>query len=336
MVVGSPNDDDRRGSAYVYQRNKKGGWRRRAKLRDANRGVGDRFGRSVAINRQQRITIMTEEDRIPRIYERNGKRWEPQVVSGRRSLAANGNFTRTSVAMFEDTLITGACTADSDGSAYIYARSVSWEERAQLIPDTSQGLLNGLGTSVGIFGRTAVVGSPFENGERGAVYVFTDVDGDDVWTQQARLVASNSSPGLFFGWDVDIFENTLIVGTRSELAYIFTRDEGGTTWIEASRLTDTIGGENNFGESVAIYGDNSIVGAYGTNDETGVVLLFEENNVEPTAEPLPFPTYSPSSTPEPTTMFPTITPTFPPVSHSVLRTTCSIIESLLLTNNVAL
>ncbi|MES9854773.1 MAG: cadherin-like beta sandwich domain-containing protein [Candidatus Thiodiazotropha sp. L084R] len=150
------------------------------------------------------------------------------------------------------------------------------------------------GSSVAISGDTLVVGAPgrsirltgIEWGDSiinyGVVYVFTRSDG--VWSQQARLEASNPDTDDQFGASVAISGDTLVVGAIGEdstlnggeennsafdagAAYVFTRNNG--VWnqqalLKASYLLGStsygITG-NEFGYSVAISGDTLIVGS---------------------------------------------------------------------------
>jgi hypothetical protein len=121
------------------------------------------------------------------------------------------------------------------------------------------------GYSVDISGDTAVVGVPI--GESAYVYRF---DGTD-WKQEKQLVA----PTSYFGWDVAINGDTLVVSAFNFLwlygsVYVFTRS--GDSWDEGQELITGLG----VGASVAIDGDTILVGAplsgltyVFTNGETG-------------------------------------------------------------------
>ena len=155
-------------------------------------------------------------------------------------------------------MVTGSCTEGDDGSAYIYAREYDvegealWLERSQLIPDMgSQADLVSVWDS---FSTPLLLGRLLKTIEVGPCMCSQK---SNIWAQQAKLVAADRSPDDYFGQDLDICNNTIIVGTRKDTAYIFRRDEGRTMWTEVTQLTDEDG--NNFGESVAIYNGNLIV-----------------------------------------------------------------------------
>ena len=125
------------------------------------------------------------------------------------------------------------------------------------------------GDSVAIDGDTLVVGARYDddNGSAsGSVYVF--IHSGIIWTQQAKLTASDGAADDRFGSSVAIDGDTIVVGallnddngTDSGTAYVFTRS--GTTWTQQAKLTASDGAlDDEFGQSVAIAGDTIVVGA---------------------------------------------------------------------------
>ncbi|MEW8625004.1 MAG: cadherin-like beta sandwich domain-containing protein [Candidatus Thiodiazotropha sp.] len=150
------------------------------------------------------------------------------------------------------------------------------------------------GSSVAISGDTLVVGAPGRSIrfigiewddskiDYGVVYVFTRNDG--IWSQQARLEASNAETDDLFGFSVAISGDTLVVGAIGEdsslnggednnsvfdagAVYVFTRS--GSVWTQQALLKASylLGSSslgvigNEFGYSVALSGDTLIVGS---------------------------------------------------------------------------
>lgn len=139
------------------------------------------------------------------------------------------------------------------------------------------------GTSVGISGDYAIVGTPGyswdstgPNGFPGAgtAYIF-ERDSSGLWVEQQKLFASDREMGDLFGMTVAISGTHAIVGVpydekdamggnpiyRAGSAYIFERDSTGT-WHQVSKVdsgTDR-GAYDEFGMSVSISGDYAIVG----------------------------------------------------------------------------
>jgi hypothetical protein len=132
------------------------------------------------------------------------------------------------------------------------------------------------GQSVAIDGRTAVVGAPFKNDERGAAYVF--VRTGTTWSQQAELTASNGEPEDLFGTSVAISGRTALAGASGKLgetgaAYVFVRT--GRVWSQQAELTAADGDQGDeFGGAVRISGTTALAGARGHNIGTGAAYVF--------------------------------------------------------------
>ena len=151
-----------------------------------------------------------------------------------------------------------------------------------------------LGWSVAINGDTMVVGAPYDDAGsayaqqgHGSAYVFTRQSG--VWSQIAKLTASDGYRNDFFGLSVAIDGDTVVVGapydddggSNSGSAYVFTEPAGG--WVSASgniKLTASDAATYDyFGRSVAIDGDTVVVGAHRDDDAApgaGSAYVFTE------------------------------------------------------------
>ena len=134
------------------------------------------------------------------------------------------------------------------------------------------------GNSVAVDGDTMVSGAPGEGNDTGAAYVFTRQSG--VWSQVAKLTASNGGGGDEFGNSVSLDGDTVVVGatgdddngSNSGAAYVFVKP--GTGWAtdtETAKLTGSDGAPDDdlFGYSVAVEGDTVVVSAYGDDDSGG-------------------------------------------------------------------
>jgi len=165
---------------------------------------------------------------------------------------------------------------DAQGSVFVFVRSGTvWTQQQKLIAsDGAEG--DRFGASVAIDGNTIVVGAGDceigANLNQGAAYVF--VRSGTVWTQQQKLTASDGAPIDFFGANVAISGETIIVGAieadvgatgDSGAAYVFVRS--GTVWTQQQKLTASDGANgDNFG-AVAISGNTALVSA--KNDDVG-------------------------------------------------------------------
>jgi uncharacterized repeat protein (TIGR01451 family) len=96
-----------------------------------------------------------------------------------------------------------------------------------------------------------------------------------VWTEQAKLVGSDTALDDQFGFSVAIDGNTAVVGANADddlrstsgTAFVFVRT--GTAWSEQAKLTASDGAaSDNFGWSVAIDAETVVVGANFDDDGT--------------------------------------------------------------------
>lgn len=179
------------------------------------------------------------------------------------------------------------------GAAYVFIRTgEGWTQQAYLKASNCE-QNDAFGISVAIDGDTIVVGAYGESGDAsstigsdnngasnaGAAYVFTR--SGDTWTQQAYLKASNAEAEDRFGYSVAVSGDTAAVGapnesgdafstvgspnnneSRAGATYIFIRDTMGNWSQQAYLKASNAEGNDNFGQSVGLSGDTSIVGAY--------------------------------------------------------------------------
>jgi hypothetical protein len=118
------------------------------------------------------------------------------------------------------------------------------------------------GSAVASHRDTLVVGAQHDLGVPGRVYVF--VWNGSAWAQQAKLQASDLRGFDDFGAAVALDGDCLVVGAPyagpdgDGHAYVFRRT--GTSWIEEAKLTPSVVGPYGFGQSVAVHGDDVLVG----------------------------------------------------------------------------
>ncbi len=158
--------------------------------------------------------------------------------------------------------------APSAGAAYVFVRKSGadeWQQQAYLKASNGEGG-DKFGSDVAIDGDTIVVGAENEDGvsnlksTSGAAYVF--VRNGTTWTEQQVLRASDAAIGDWFGSDVAISGDTIVVGAWKEnQAFVFTRS--GDVWTQQQILTgsNTESGDS-FGRDVTIDGDTIVVGAF--------------------------------------------------------------------------
>jgi hypothetical protein len=188
-----------------------------------------------------------------------------------------------------DTVAVGAyarsCpTGGAAGGVYIYFRSGdTWIEQARFVgSDTTAEDRFGLVVALSADGNTLAVGAPTASNSGGAsagkVYIFTRTGG--VWSEQAKLQASDPGAGFRFGVvALSKDGNTLAVGSwlaensggsSAGSTYVFARS--GSSWIQQAQLQASDGSPNAFfGVSTALsYDGNTLaVSAYGATNSGG-------------------------------------------------------------------
>jgi hypothetical protein len=133
------------------------------------------------------------------------------------------------------------------------------------------------GFSLAISDDIALVGSyKSDDGvmgiDEGSAYVFTLID--NVWHQQAKLVASDGKANDTLGGNVALFGKTAVLGAighdkngeNSGAVYVF--NHLGSTWVQQTKLTAVDGTKGDaFGQSIAVSDDIIVVGAPHDGDE---------------------------------------------------------------------
>ena len=297
IVIGAINalyDDENSsgpGSAYVFTRTE-GVWTEQAKLIASDGAAEDFFGISVAISGDTAmIGAFGDDDNgvdsgSAYVFSRLTGIWSEQAkLKAYDEVEADGfGF---SVAVAGDSAVIGAPGANA---SYVFNRNAGvWIQQVKL--SASDGAVGDFfGISVAVDSDTAVIGAfgDSDNGfGTGSAYVFTSTQG--VWTEQAKLTASDGAAEDYFGFSVALDGNTAVIGTYGDddngmdsgSAYVFTRREG--VWRESLKLLASDGSPgNNLGAyypGVAVSGTTVIAGApyhslSDTQPATGAAYVF--------------------------------------------------------------
>lgn len=216
-----------------------------------------------------------------------------EVAKLAASDAAANDYFGTSVAISGDTALISAAEDDNlggvgAGSVYVFVRSSGvWMQQAMLVASDAAANDN-FGISVALSGDTAVVGA-YRNDHvggtnAGAAYVFVRSSG--IWTQEAKLTASDAAANDEFGIDVALSGDTALVGaylndnvggSDAGAAYVFVRSAG--VWTQQAKLTaDDAQPGDSFGNSVALSGETAVIAAFddddgGTNSGSAYVFV---------------------------------------------------------------
>jgi len=152
------------------------------------------------------------------------------------------------------------------------------------------------GSSVSLYGDTALIGAFFDVYYSGSVYVFTRSSADGTFTQQSKLYASDAASGDFFGSSVSLYGDTALIGAKddndnNELSsgsvYVFTRSSADGTFTQQSKIhANDAASDDSFGSSVSLYGDTALIGAIGDDDNnlsrSGSVYVFTRSSADGT------------------------------------------------------
>jgi len=259
-----------------------------AQLAAADADENDLLGFSIALSGDTAIVGAPQDDHGGRVdagsayvYVRSESGWTQQTKLTAIDAVAIAWFGN-SVALNGDTAIIGAHGDNhagyGTGAAYVFVRNGGfWSQQAKLTADDAAEE-DWFGNSVALSGDAAIIGAWLDDhpgiSNAGSAYVF--VRSGEVWTQQAKLTASDADAVDFFGCSVALSGDTAVVGaygdnhTRIDAgsAYVFARS--GETWSQQNKLTaDDAATGDFFGASVAVFGDMAVVGAY-LDDHPGV------------------------------------------------------------------
>jgi hypothetical protein len=240
-------------------------------------------------------------------YERSGDHWTDMTETfiQTASDAEVSDNLGCDVAMQGDTLLAGA-KRNSDngplaGSAYAFARTgTKWSDGTSeqlILPKPGLNTIYArFGTSAAIDGNTAVIGIPGYQNDEGAVCVL-EWNGSQ-WEKVALLTPDEPEKGAKFGFSVDIYQDTIIVGepyrddpdggNRKDVgwAYLFYKDGAewsdmhqkreyyySTTWQEGRHLGHSVA----YGNGLAVVGAPGEDADFGSGnvEDIGMVYVFD-------------------------------------------------------------
>ena len=285
-IIGAYGDDDNRsksGSAYIY-RYTGSVWVKEAKLIASDGDVNDYFGLTVAVSGNYVVIGANEDDDMGSnagaayifAYDTDTGKWNQQA----KLLSSDGesldNFG-CSVDIAGDYVIIGSDQdddyGDKSGAAYIFKRDgTTWNQQIKITP-TDGDEYDHFGDDVAISDGYAVVGAYADdvNGSNsGSAYVFELKNGN--WKQMIKMTPSTGTQGDFFGTDVSISGDTILIGaygdddnnSKAGAAYLFQRVQD--QWKEMKKVVASDGDISDyFGFSVSISEQQAVIGAY--NDE---------------------------------------------------------------------
>lgn len=275
LVVGVPNDtvlvSSQAGRVHVFNRSGES-WTHTADLTASDSGSGNHFGTSVSIVPPTILVGAPDDDHAAGVdagsayvLTETGGVW----TQSQKLVALDGETGDrfgAAVSLGFGVVLIGAPgdnhgMLDIDaGSAYVFKPIVdTWfQDEKILAPDGETS--DHFGSAVALWGSTALVGSPFDDGpnitESGSAHFFEEDAG--VWAHDETVVGPMDGLEMYFGTSVALDGETLVVGVidgawfgpGSAATYIYARV--GDTWDLEWVLS--VGG------SVAVSGDTVVVG----------------------------------------------------------------------------
>ena len=282
-IVGMRGDDDAgydSGSVYLFDVTT---GTQLAKLTASDGDDYDNFGGSVAIDGNIAIVGAHGNNNY------RGSAYLFDLTTGTqlaKLTASDGydyDYFGCSVAIDGDVAIVGMYGDDDAGydSGSVYLFDVTTGTQLAKLTASDGYNYSNFGCSIAIDGNIAIVGAYGDNNYRGSVYLFDVTTG----TQLAKLSDLDGVDYDYFGYSVAMDGNIVVIGASS--GKDDTGNSTGSTYLfdlttgeQLVKFTASDGrAYDNFGGSVAIDGNNVVVGAtYGSNDagdSSGVAYTFQ-------------------------------------------------------------
>jgi len=305
------NSLENAGAAYLFKF-VNNSWVKVKKLTPSDRSAYDNFGIFVTLNNDY-IVIKSARGAVYIFKKDEGgsdnwgqiKKIQSNQDNGYNgSVSIDGDYIAVG-APFDNYDISGNNYLYASGAVYLFKKDQGGAEnwgQIKKITSPNRNSSDQFGNSVGISDGSLIVGAPYDDYDdsqnyfsynAGAAYFFSkDEGGLDQWGVVRKVVSSQRAYQGLFGYSVAINGEGAVVGALGEDfnysdnvaeyvggAYIFKRNEGGANnWGRIKRLTaQAPNNYDRFGESVAINGDQVVVGAAQYNLVKGSAFIFRES-----------------------------------------------------------
>ncbi len=219
IVVGAPGETSWTGSVYVFEKSG-GNWSEVQKILSPNPQQNDIFGIGVSLDGDYMVIGASEEDNTKgaaHIYLRNSSGvWEHQQRITASDAMGQAYFG-TSVAISNTSIAIGAYGhAGGAGATYIFEDdgSGNWIETQKITASTPSIEAN-FGWNCLLQDSHLIVSAPHPYGvEKGEVYVYERVGGS--FTEIQKVESLDLAPEDFYGWNIEMDSNQLIIGAPWE------------------------------------------------------------------------------------------------------------------------
>jgi len=286
-------------------------------LKDKDLEIGDEFGRSVDIDGSYLVVGSPYDDDMYNTSKIDTgsaylyRKYLDGSVKLLKRLEADDkesyDLFGTSVAISGDYIVVGAYkeddSADAAGSVYVFKHKTDSDitQIAKIQADDAD-KSDWFGFDVDIDGKYIVVGAykddiDSDNKDTGAAYLFEIKDDNNI-TQLAKITAEDDNEtNSTFGRSVAIYDHYIVVGAKDKnkdsdnedvgAVYLYKFDNDAN--VEKVKKIVASNGKkyDHFGNSVDIYGNYIVVGAYqkdkDDNEDVGAVYLYKiksETNID--------------------------------------------------------
>ena len=301
IVIGVRGDDDQgdaAGAVYVYDVNNLSATP--TKLTPSGLGASDYFGASVAATSNQIIVGANQDDDqgdnagAVYVYDANNLSATPTKLAP-TGLGANDNFG-SSVAVTSNQIVVGARYDDDQGTdagaVYVYDATNLSATPTKLAP-SGLDASDYFGESVAATSNLIVVGARFDGDQgslAGAVYVY---DATNLSATPTKLAPSGLEANDYFGQSVAASSNYIVVGAvrdddrGGDAGAVYIYDATNLSATPTKLAPSGLDADDEFGHSVAAYGNQIVVGAKSDDDQStsttihnlGAVYVYDANNL---------------------------------------------------------
>jgi hypothetical protein len=252
MVIGSSDENTRRGAAYVYMKSN-GAWVLEQRFTANDVAAEDKFGSRVAISDDgTRVVIVAPvkttavfQEGAAYVFFRSGSTWtqEQRIVAadasimdrlGQGGVAISSDGLRIAVSANWDTIGANAM----QGSGYIFLRSGTvWSQEAKLYALDGSANDNFGCPALSPDGAHVIFSTSATDSARGAAYAYSR--SGTTWTLDQKIVEGGGAAGDKFGMSCGLSDDGLSavcsrVG-RAQGALVFL-SRSGTTWTQGQIL----------------------------------------------------------------------------------------------------
>jgi len=300
-IIGAKKDSEvvqKGGAVFIYEKTK-GKWVYVKKFIGSQTQASTYLGIDVALSDNYAFAGAFDYDLsenhkdvgIVYVFHRqtSGEWIELQTLTPDVSTSEDTHKFGCSIAVCDDQLIVGAYGKRKEsGKAFIYElENNQWKHRQTIQPDDPDiiGLYGGqFGKAVDISTHHAIVGTGIGYDGIGAVFIYKKQNG--LWQEVKQIMSSDENRFSYFGEAVVINDKYAIVGAYedNDTGSIYLYQLNDESWDLIQKYSEPgLIDDDNFGESIALYGNTVAVGAKNVNYDSknidfGAVYIYRIEN----------------------------------------------------------